>query len=58
MTKIDNKQYTVTIIDSDEAISFYEIGNVFDNEEENAKEKNDIKTRYQDVNPLCIINVE
>jgi hypothetical protein len=58
MAKIDNKQYTVTIIDSEETISFYEVGNVFDNEEENAKEKNDIKTRYQDVNPLCIINVE
>lgn len=58
MAKIDNKQYTVTITDSDETISFYEIGNVFDSEEENAKEKNDIKTRYQNVNPLCIVDVE
>lgn len=58
MAKIDNKQYTVTIIDSDETISFYETGDVFDNDEENTRVKNDIKTKYQDVNPLCIINVE
>jgi hypothetical protein len=58
MAKIDNKQYTVTIIDSDETVSFYETGDVFDNDEENTRVKNDIKTKYLDVNPLCIINVE
>lgn len=58
MTRIDNRQYTVTIIDSDETISFYETGDVFDNDEENARVKNEIKTKYQDINPQCTINVE
>jgi hypothetical protein len=58
MAKIDNRQYTITIIDSDETISFYETGDVFDNDEENMRIKNDIKTKYQGINPLCIINVE
>lgn len=58
MAKIDNIQYTVTIIDSDETISFYETGDVFDNDEENTRVKNEIKIKYQDINPQCTINVE
>lgn len=57
MAKIDNRQYIITIIDSDETISFYETADVFDNDEENTRVKNDIKTKYKDINPLCAINV-
>lgn len=58
MNKIKKKQYIVTISDSDETISLYELGNDFQEESKNTQEKEDIQMRYQSINPNLIVTVE
>ncbi|MDA7837564.1 hypothetical protein N9A42_00840 [bacterium] len=58
MNKVKRKQYTVTITDSDETISLYELGNDFQEESKSTQEKEDIQMRYQSINPNLIVTVE
>lgn len=58
MNKVKRKQYTVTITDSDETISLYELGNDFQEERKSTQEKEDIQMRYQSINPNLIVTVE
>lgn len=58
MNKVKRKQYTVTITDSDETISLYELGNDFQEESKSTREKEDIQMRYQSINPNLIVTVE
>lgn len=58
MNKVKRKQYTVTITDSDETISLYELGNNFQEERKSTQEKEDIQMRYQSINPNLIVTVE
>lgn len=58
MNEVKRKQYTVTITDSDETISLYELGNDFQEERKSTQEKEDIQMRYQSINPNLIVTVE